>query len=260
MGLLVGNRCSGNGCTIRRRVQLVSNSDPRVAPDPGYRRFRLDTTGRVRWDEGVTTDTATDVFEEHRPVLLGVAYRMLGRLADAEDVVQEAGLRWSGADRSGVREPRGYLVRVTTRLAIDRLRQVQVARRDVRRPVAARALRHRLRGRRAGHRGAGRPRRLRVPRGPRLSSGSLSVLAGAGGVRPEGGDAARRSPRPPRRRPRCSRPPISAPAPGLRPASTNTMSSHSVAVPFQCSATAAAFASFSTSTGHLEGPAQPLTL
>jgi RNA polymerase sigma-70 factor (ECF subfamily) len=73
----------------------------------------------------VTTETVTDVFEEHRPVLLGVAYRMLGRLADAEDVVQEAWLRWSGADRSGVREPRGYLVRVTTRLAIDRLRQIK---------------------------------------------------------------------------------------------------------------------------------------
>ncbi|MET8669354.1 RNA polymerase sigma-70 factor [Streptomyces tendae] len=73
----------------------------------------------------MTTDTATDVFEEHRPVLLGVAYRMLGRLADAEDVVQEAWLRWSGADRSDVREPRGYLVRVTTRLAVDRLRQVK---------------------------------------------------------------------------------------------------------------------------------------
>ncbi|UUU20491.1 RNA polymerase sigma-70 factor [Streptomyces sp. DSM 40750] len=73
----------------------------------------------------MTTDIATDVFEEHRPVLMGVAYRMLGRVADAEDVVQEAWLRWSGADRSDVREPRGYLVRVTTRLAIDRLRQVQ---------------------------------------------------------------------------------------------------------------------------------------
>ncbi|WP_328556851.1 RNA polymerase sigma-70 factor [Streptomyces sp. NBC_00358] len=71
------------------------------------------------------TDTATDVFEEHRPVLTGVAYRMLGRVADAEDVVQEAWLRWSADDRSDVREPRGYLVRVTTRLAIDRLRQVQ---------------------------------------------------------------------------------------------------------------------------------------
>ncbi|SDM48825.1 RNA polymerase sigma-70 factor, ECF subfamily [Streptomyces sp. cf386] len=79
----------------------------------------------VGWDGEVTTETETDVFEEHRPVLLGVAYRMLGRVADAEDVVQEAWLRWSGADRSEVREPRAYLVRITTRLAIDRLRQVK---------------------------------------------------------------------------------------------------------------------------------------
>lgn len=75
--------------------------------------------------KAVTTDTGTDVFEAHRPVLLGVAYRMLGRVADAEDVVQEAWLRWSGADRGDVREPRAYLVRITTRLAIDRLRQVK---------------------------------------------------------------------------------------------------------------------------------------
>ncbi|MGW1719721.1 RNA polymerase sigma-70 factor [Streptomyces sp. NPDC002156] len=73
----------------------------------------------------MTADTVTDVFEEHRPVLMGVAYRMLGRVADAEDVVQDAWLRWAGADRTDVREPRGYLVRVTTRLAIDRLRQVK---------------------------------------------------------------------------------------------------------------------------------------
>ncbi|MFF0014845.1 RNA polymerase sigma-70 factor [Streptomyces sp. NPDC005374] len=73
----------------------------------------------------MATDTETDLFEEHRPVLTGVAYRMLGRVADAEDVVQEAWLRWSAADRSEVREPRAYLVRVTTRLAIDRLRQVK---------------------------------------------------------------------------------------------------------------------------------------
>jgi RNA polymerase sigma-70 factor (ECF subfamily) len=73
----------------------------------------------------VATDTVTDVFEEHRPVLTGVAYRMLGRTADAEDVVQEAWLRWSAQERDDVREPRGYLVRTTTRLAIDRLRHVQ---------------------------------------------------------------------------------------------------------------------------------------
>ncbi|MEU1778940.1 RNA polymerase sigma factor SigJ [Streptomyces abikoensis] len=68
------------------------------------------------------TDPLLDVFEEHRATLGGVAYRMLGRFADAEDVVQEAWLRWSAADREDVHDPRGYLVRVTTRLALDRLR------------------------------------------------------------------------------------------------------------------------------------------
>ncbi|MFF8972647.1 RNA polymerase sigma-70 factor [Streptomyces sp. NPDC014995] len=73
----------------------------------------------------MTADTVTDVFEEHRPLLLGVAYRMLGRVADAEDVVQDAWLRWSAADRTDVREPRAYLVRVTTRLALDRLGRIK---------------------------------------------------------------------------------------------------------------------------------------
>ncbi|MEV8457306.1 RNA polymerase sigma factor SigJ [Streptomyces sp. NPDC052095] len=73
----------------------------------------------------MTADTATDVFESHRPVLTGVAYRMLGRIADAEDVVQEAWLRWSSAPREDVREPRAFLVRVVTRLAVDRLRQAR---------------------------------------------------------------------------------------------------------------------------------------
>ncbi|WP_406100383.1 RNA polymerase sigma-70 factor [Streptomyces sp. NBC_01013] len=72
----------------------------------------------------MTAETVTDVFEEHRPVLIGVAYRMLGRIADAEDVVQEAWLRWSAASREDVREPRAFLVRIVTRLAVDRLRQL----------------------------------------------------------------------------------------------------------------------------------------
>ncbi|MER7171912.1 RNA polymerase sigma factor SigJ [Streptomyces mesophilus] len=71
------------------------------------------------------TDTLVDEFEAQRPVLTGVAYRMLGRVADAEDVVQEAWLRWSAADRTDVKDARAFLVRITTRLAIDRLRQVQ---------------------------------------------------------------------------------------------------------------------------------------
>lgn len=79
---------------------------------------------RVGWDGQVATETVTDVFEEHRPVLIGVAYRMLARIADAEDVVQEAWLRWSAASREDVREPRAFLVRIVTHLAIDRLRQL----------------------------------------------------------------------------------------------------------------------------------------
>ncbi|TDE43071.1 RNA polymerase sigma-70 factor [Nonomuraea mesophila] len=61
-------------------------------------------------------------FEEHRSLLVAVAYRILGSVADAEDVVQEAWLRWSGVDEAGVGDAKAYLVRVTSRLAIDRLR------------------------------------------------------------------------------------------------------------------------------------------
>ncbi len=46
------------------------------------------------------------MFEKHRAVLTGVAYRILGQLGDAEDVVQEAWLRWTGSDRAEVTEPR----------------------------------------------------------------------------------------------------------------------------------------------------------
>ncbi|MBT2233981.1 RNA polymerase sigma-70 factor [Nonomuraea sp. NEAU-A123] len=64
-------------------------------------------------------------FEDHRSLLTGVAYRILGSMADAEDVVQEAWLRWSGVDETTVAEPKAYLVRITSRLAIDRLRWVK---------------------------------------------------------------------------------------------------------------------------------------
>ena len=62
-------------------------------------------------------------FAEHRGVLVGAAYRVVGSASDAEDVVQEAWLRWSVADRGDVRDPRAYLIRITTRLALNRLRQ-----------------------------------------------------------------------------------------------------------------------------------------
>ena len=64
-------------------------------------------------------DSATAVFLGSRSRLFGVAYRMLGTVAEAEDVVQETWLRWQTTDRSAVLEPVAYLVSVTTRIAIN---------------------------------------------------------------------------------------------------------------------------------------------
>ncbi|MET0423818.1 MAG: RNA polymerase sigma-70 factor [Actinoplanes sp.] len=61
-------------------------------------------------------------FDEHRKLLFAVAYRVLGSVADAEDAVQDAWVRWSSADRSQVADPRAYLVRIVTNTAVDRLR------------------------------------------------------------------------------------------------------------------------------------------
>lgn len=67
--------------------------------------------------------TAADAFEAERPRLFGIAYRMLGTRADADDIVQEAWLRWEQA--SGIERPAAWLTTVVTRLAIDRLRSAQ---------------------------------------------------------------------------------------------------------------------------------------
>ena len=64
---------------------------------------------------------AESVFAEHRTLLVGIAYRVLGSLTDAEDVVQDAWLRWANVDHASVENPRGFLVRTVTRLAIDAL-------------------------------------------------------------------------------------------------------------------------------------------
>jgi RNA polymerase sigma-70 factor (TIGR02957 family) len=67
-------------------------------------------------------DPATESFVAHRNLLFTVAYEMLGSAADAEDVLQEAWLRWVKVDLEQVRDERAFLVRITTRLALDRLR------------------------------------------------------------------------------------------------------------------------------------------
>jgi RNA polymerase sigma-70 factor (TIGR02957 family) len=67
-------------------------------------------------------DAATEAFLAHRNLLFTVAYEMLGSAADAEDVLQETWLRWAGVDLDTVRDQRAYLVRITTRQALARLR------------------------------------------------------------------------------------------------------------------------------------------
>lgn len=69
-----------------------------------------------------------DPFDELRPRLFGIAYRMLGIRADAEDVLQDAWLRWRDADRTQLQSAEAWLVTVVTRLAIDRLRAAKAER------------------------------------------------------------------------------------------------------------------------------------
>ncbi|MEU6188132.1 RNA polymerase sigma-70 factor [Nocardia sp. NPDC047038] len=72
-----------------------------------------------------TAAAATETFLAHRNLLFTVAYEMLGSVADADDVLQETWLRWVGVDAAHVTEPRAYLVRITTRQALNRLRSVK---------------------------------------------------------------------------------------------------------------------------------------
>jgi RNA polymerase sigma-70 factor (TIGR02957 family) len=76
----------------------------------------------VNCERSERADPATEAFVAHRNLLFTVAYEMLGSAADAEDVLQETWLRWADVDLAVVRDQRAYLVQVTTRQALDRLR------------------------------------------------------------------------------------------------------------------------------------------
>jgi RNA polymerase sigma-70 factor, ECF subfamily len=71
-----------------------------------------------------------DAFATHRGLLFTVAYEMLGSASDAEDAVQETWLRWTNVEKSTVRDPRAYLVRIVTRQALNRLRALARRRED----------------------------------------------------------------------------------------------------------------------------------
>lgn len=73
-------------------------------------------------------DSQTELFQQHRPRLFGLAYRMLGTPADAEDVLHDAWLRWHAQDSNALDDAEAWLVTVTTRLALDRLRRAKTER------------------------------------------------------------------------------------------------------------------------------------
>ncbi|NUO72791.1 MAG: RNA polymerase sigma factor SigJ [Frateuria sp.] len=73
-------------------------------------------------------DAQTALFQQHRPRLFALAYRMLGAPADAEDVLHDAWLRWHAQDTAALDDPEAWLVTVTTRLALDRLRRAKTER------------------------------------------------------------------------------------------------------------------------------------
>src|SRR5262245_5789521 len=73
-------------------------------------------------------DQTTALFEAHRQQLFGIAYRMLGSVADAQDMVQETYLRWQQAAGEAIRSPRAWLTTVITRLCINHLQRARVQR------------------------------------------------------------------------------------------------------------------------------------
>src|SRR5215203_5005601 len=107
-----------------------SRRTPRLYNKDGHgqtcRKRRGDTM--TDGNPGADWSDATRLFDEHRDLLFAVAYRVLGSVTDADDVVQEAWLRWVNVQPSEVADPRAFLVRMSTRLAVDRLRRVKARR------------------------------------------------------------------------------------------------------------------------------------
>lgn len=71
-----------------------------------------------------------DVFNTDKPLLFSIAYRMLGSASDAEDVLQDAWIRYRGADRSSIRSPKAFMTTIVTRLCLDRLKSAQKTREE----------------------------------------------------------------------------------------------------------------------------------
>src|SRR6266516_154397 len=79
-------------------------------------------------NDAFNNSARTTVFEQHRGLLFSIAYRMLGSVADAEDALQDAFIRWQRASETDVRSPKAFLVTIVSRLCINHLRSARVQR------------------------------------------------------------------------------------------------------------------------------------
>jgi len=106
------------------RTMNDAGRDDRVVNDAARHDAGADAAGigDAGRDDAGRDDAATEAFVAYRNLLFTVAYEMLGSAADAEDVLQETWLRWADVDLEQVRDQRAYLVRITTRQSLNRLR------------------------------------------------------------------------------------------------------------------------------------------
>jgi len=105
-----------------------------------YPRPALFPVDETRIANPITNGAAAEIFESHRPRLFGVAYRMLRTRADADDVVQDAYLRWHETTKNDIESPIGFLITVTTRLCLDRLRHLKREREECSDPELSEAV------------------------------------------------------------------------------------------------------------------------
>src|SRR3982074_3718776 len=89
-----------------------------------------DELGSRKKDEGADVATVLATFDQYRSLLFSIAYRMLGSVADAEDMLQETFIRWQQSAEEDIRSPRAFLVTIVSRLCINHLQSARVQREE----------------------------------------------------------------------------------------------------------------------------------
>src|SRR3954463_5216469 len=119
-------------CPRQEKTGTAARCDSRIAchTAPCSASFSLMRHSFDELETTAGTAAGATLFERYRARLFGIAYRMLGTVDDANDLVQECYLRWHQADPVAIEAPEGWLVAVITRLAIDRSRRLDVERRS----------------------------------------------------------------------------------------------------------------------------------